>query len=119
MGCQISSKNKMPSPKNRPNFCALLKHYNRRFVRMKMSPRENLGVAFLLLNMPVGWGGAAICSMIAAHNKAPWLHIVSGVIYALSWGMLFLGAYLAGPKVAKNTKSILPSGWKAYRRARK
>ena len=112
--CQINRNMSRP----RPDLCSFLAHCCRRFQRMELGKRELWGVTLLVLNFVIGWGGPLICSSLAEAYKLRWLHIVSLAIYGASWGVLFLGAWLAGPKVAKNCKQIIPSGWRAWRRRR-
>lgn len=61
----------------------------------------------LVINIPFGLGGAAICSAIgvATGRKALWVSIGVG-IYAISWLMLFAGMYLAGKEGVEFAKSV-------------
>ena len=67
--------------------------------------RFKLGVALIVVNVPLGWGAGAVGAALAAftHRKA-WL--VAGVAaYVLSWGLLGLGVLLAGPDGVKAVKN--------------
>ncbi|MDD5491768.1 MAG: hypothetical protein PHV60_03675 [bacterium] len=57
------------------------------------------GVGLLAVNPVIGWGGAALCSYLAIKTKKRKFYAVMGTsIYALSWIMLLLGGWLAGPE---------------------
>jgi hypothetical protein len=58
--------------------------------------RFNIGLALLLLNVPIGWGGLALGGIMAVWtNRHGWL--VGGIaLYALSWVLMGLGFVLAG-----------------------
>ena len=80
-----------------------------------------IGVILLAINVPFGYGGAAICSALAAahpEQKSFWIAAAAGV-YAFSWVMLLGGSAMAGPPVARAFKRRLPLTWRAWRRRRK
>ena len=60
------------------------------------SLRFKIGIALLAINVPIGWGGMALCALLAAwtHRKT-WLTI-GFVLYAVSWALLGIGFILAG-----------------------
>jgi hypothetical protein len=57
------------------------------------------GVGLLAVNPIIGWGGAALCSYLAIKTKKKKMYAIMGTgIYALSWVLLLLGGWLAGPE---------------------
>ncbi|MFH1238519.1 MAG: hypothetical protein V1653_00230 [bacterium] len=65
-----------------------------------------IGVVFLIINIPLGYGGFALAFYLVAKTGNKSYLALGGIIYGLSWGLLFLGAYLAGPEgvtLVKNT----------------
>ncbi len=80
-----------------------------------------VGVVLLAINVPFGYGGAAICTLIAtAHpdQKSIWIAVAAGV-YAFSWLMLLCGGAMAGPAVARSFKRRIPLTWRAWKRRRR
>lgn len=74
-----------------------------------------VGVALILVNNVVGYGGLAACGVVAARTKEPrWLG-VGAVCYAVSWVMVGIGGMLAGPEGFRMTKLL----WLRAKRARK
>jgi hypothetical protein len=72
----------------------------------KQSLKFRIGVFFLIVNIPLGYGGIALGAYLVAKTGNKGYLALSGIIYGLSWGLLFLGAYLAGPEgmaLVKNT----------------
>ena len=71
------------------------------------SIRFRAGVCLIILNMPMGLGGAAFAGAMAVRtgHKAFWAGI--GVtIYALSWVMLGLGLILSGKQGVQYAKEL-------------
>lgn len=65
-----------------------------------------IGVIFLIINIPLGYGGFALAVYLVAKTGNKSYLALGGIIYTVSWGILFLGAYLAGPEgvtLVKNT----------------
>jgi len=60
-----------------------------------------IGIILILINVPVGWGGAILCGFYGQKTGKKFFYILSAVIYALSWGMLALGIYLCGRPYAR------------------
>ena len=57
------------------------------------------GVGLLAVNPVIGIGGAALCSYLAIKTKKKKYYAIMGTsIYALSWIMLLIGGWLAGPE---------------------
>ena len=73
----------------------------------KRSLKFWLGVTLLVTNQPLGWGGMAICAALAYKTGEKKLYMTAGgIIYALSWVMLLLGGFLAGPEGILLVKQI-------------
>lgn len=100
----------------RPSLCALVRHCCRRLWRLHLTGRELWGGALILSNVPVGWGGALVCSIVAESIDSPKLHFASIGIYLFSWLLLFAGIAMAGPEAARKCRRILPSAFRAWRR---
>jgi hypothetical protein len=57
------------------------------------------GVGLLAINPIIGWGGAALCSYLAIKTKREKYYAIMGItVYTVSWVMLLLGGWLAGPE---------------------
>lgn len=100
----------------KPSICALAAHILRRFKRLGLRGRALAGVLCLLLNVPIGWGGSLLVVTIAEATKRRWLYSIATGIYLLSWGILFLGVFLAGAELHKRVRTIIPAAWKARKR---
>ncbi|MCQ2396375.1 MAG: hypothetical protein MJ106_01605 [Lentisphaeria bacterium] len=98
------------------SYCAAMLHAARRFKRLGLKGWPLVGMLFILLNVPLGWGGSIICIGIAHSTGKHWPYICATVIYILSWCMLFIGIALAGKEVYKRIKTIIPSAFKARKR---
>lgn len=76
-----------------------------------------IGVILLVTNQPIGWGGIAICTALALKTgKKGFYGALAGIIYTLSWGLLFLGGWLAGPEgiqMVKQTFAKLKNLWRS------
>lgn len=71
------------------------------------SLKFKIGVFFLLVNVPFGYGGGALAAAIAAKSGHPKLGAALGIgIYLLSWGMLGLGIVMAGPEGVALVKQL-------------
>jgi hypothetical protein len=76
-------------------------------IEPKPSLRFKIGVFFLIVNMPFGYGGAAIASAVGARIGQPGLGVGLGVgIYLLSWIMLGAGIWMAGPEGVQLVKDL-------------
>ena len=60
-----------------------------------------LGITLLVLNVPFGWFGAAICAYYGKKYNKKFYYFLSVFVYALSWLMLAAGIYLCGKDYAK------------------
>jgi uncharacterized membrane protein (DUF485 family) len=76
-------------------------------VRPKRSLRFKIGVFFLVVNMPFGFGGGFLAAAIGVKKGQPKFGLVLGVgIYILSWIMLGLGIWMAGPEGVQLAKDL-------------
>ena len=66
----------------------------------------NIGLALLILNFPVGYGGLLATGALAARTEKPFWLLVGLGFYIVSWIMLGLGVLLAGAEGIKKAKSI-------------
>jgi hypothetical protein len=65
----------------------------------KRSLRFKIGLFFLVINVPFGYGGGALAAALGVKIGKPALGAGLGiVIYAISWIMLGLGVWMAGPE---------------------
>jgi len=79
-------------------------HFTLRFI---------VGMALLLTNSLVGWAGIIYSAYQAKKTGKKYYIGIGTGIYLLSWGMLGLGMYLAGPDGLTLTKKIFRIyGWK-------
>jgi len=57
------------------------------------------GVGLLAINPIIGWGGAALCSYLAIKTKRKRFYAILGItVYSVSWALLLIGGWLAGPE---------------------
>jgi len=66
--------------------------------RPVLTLRFKIGLILILLNSPFGYAGIALG--VALHLKtrhAAW-ELLGMALYALSWGMLVVGVWMAGPE---------------------
>lgn len=76
-------------------------------LKPKRSLRFKVGVFLLIVNTPIGYGGSALAAAIGLKTRHP--AIGAGValgIYILSWNMLGLGIWMAGPEGLKLVKDL-------------
>ena len=73
-----------------------------------------IGIILILINVPFGWGGALICGYYGQKTGKKIFYVLSVLVYALSWLMLFIGVLLCGKQYAEYiienyvTKYIIP-----------
>ena len=73
----------------------------------KRSLRFKIGVFLLIVNTPIGYGGSALAAAIGLKTRHPALGAgVAFGIYILSWNMLGLGIWMAGPEGMKIVKDL-------------
>jgi len=76
-------------------------------VRPNRSLRFKIGVFFLIVNMPFGYGGGALAAVIGMKIGKPAFGVGLGIgIYILSWIMLGLGIWMAGPEGVQHIKYL-------------
>jgi len=67
-----------------------------KFLSTPLSLKLLTGIILLLTNQIVGWGGIAWGAYKARTTSNHWYYVYGKLIYLFSFGMLFLGIYLAG-----------------------
>ena len=76
-------------------------------VKPKSKLRFKIGVFFLVVNVPFGYGGGALATAIGVKMGKPALGAGFGIgIYILSWIMLGLGVWMAGPEGVQLVKDL-------------
>jgi hypothetical protein len=82
-------------------------------IKPKRSLRFKIGVFLLIVNMPIGYGGSALAAAIGLKTRhhALGAGIALG-IYILSWTMLGLGIWMAGPEGLKLVKDLCRNWFK-------
>lgn len=103
----------------RPSFCGFLAHTLKRlFCTENHSFHTVIGLVLVALNVPIGWGGSAICLFVAVHYDLPICYKLAALIYLGSWLMLGLGIILAGQGAVRSFRARIPRAWRAWRRMR-
>jgi len=74
---------------------------------MKFSTRFWIGIVLLTTNQPLGWGAMLACDFIAINKQDEFFFYLGIALYALSWGMLGLGALLVGPEGVRYSRLLL------------
>ena len=101
---------------SKPNFCGFLVHTVKRlFFTEHYHFHTWLGLLLVALNVPVGWGGAAVCVFIAANYDLPSFYSISALTYLSSWLMLGLGLLLAVRGTVRGFRARIPRAWKAWK----
>lgn len=76
-------------------------------IKPKRRLRFKIGVFLLIVNTPIGYGGSALAAAIGLKTRHPALGAgVAFGIYILSWNMLGLGIWMAGPEGLKFVKDL-------------
>ncbi|MEA1970386.1 MAG: hypothetical protein U9N37_02040 [Thermodesulfobacteriota bacterium] len=78
---------------------------------MKFSLKFWIGIVLLTTNQPLGWGAMLACDAIAINKHNEFFFYLGIALYALSWGMLGLGALLAGPEGVSYSRLLLKKAW--------
>ena len=101
-----------------PGFCGFAAHLLQLAQWSRMTPWLRLGYLFLLLNVPFGYGGAAVCGLVAVRSSCPrFWGAMSLLVYALSWVMLLAGAAICGQSLARRFAwGSIRKSWRAWRR---
>lgn len=78
----------------------------------RLSKGEKTGVALLVANVPVGYGGMLICDLLAIKTqKFAYVYLGFG-FYGLSWLIFGVGLLLAGKTGLKLSRQILKKAWR-------
>ncbi|MDD4355876.1 MAG: hypothetical protein PHN98_01390 [Smithellaceae bacterium] len=76
-------------------------------IKPKRSLRFKVGVFLLIVNTPIGYGGSVLAAAIGLKTRHPALGAGLALgIYILSWNMLGLGIWMAGPEGTKLVKDL-------------
>lgn len=78
----------------------------------KFSLRFYVGILLLMTNQPLGWAALVICNTVALAKHSFFFSCLGFAFYALSWGMMGLGALLAGPEGIRYSRLMLKRGWR-------
>ena len=78
---------------------------------MPFSVRTWIGIALLVINQPVGYGAILVCNALAIEKHNPFFSYLGFGVYALSWAMLGLGLWLAGPEGIKYARRLFKKLW--------
>ncbi|MBW2631090.1 MAG: hypothetical protein JRC90_04910 [Deltaproteobacteria bacterium] len=81
---------------------------------MKFSLKFWIGIVLLTTNQPLGWGAMLACDAIAINKQDEFFFYLGIALYALSWGMLGLGALLAGPEGIRYSRLLLKKAWRRF-----
>jgi len=81
---------------------------------MKFSLKFWIGIILLTTNQPLGWGAMLACNAIAINKHNEFFFYLGIALYALSWGMLGLGALLAGPEGVHYSRLLLKKAWQYF-----
>lgn len=77
-----------------------------------MSTKFIIGMVLLLTNQVVGYAGLLGAAYLVKKTQKKYWAAAGTVVYALSWGMFFLGAWLAGKEGIDLCKRLLKQyGW--------
>jgi hypothetical protein len=77
-----------------------------------MSTKFIIGMILLVTNQVVGYAGLLGAAYLVKKTKKKYWAAVGTVVYAISWGMFFLGAYLAGKEGLDLCKLMIKKyGW--------
>lgn len=104
--------------KKKLGLCVLLGKINKAFRFIARTPRMKLGLFLLVINVPFGYGGAALGVLLAgALNNHFWLKCGTAA-YILSWGMLVLATLLLGRDTKEFATKTIFRKWRAWRKMR-
>ncbi len=81
---------------------------------MKFSVKFWIGIVLLTTNQPLGWGAMLVFDAIAINKQNEFFFYLGIALYALSWGMLGLGALLAGPEGIRYSRLLLKKAWQYF-----
>lgn len=83
---------------------------NARTVRFSL--RFYIGILLLTTNQPLGWAALLACNAVAIGKQDLFFTCLGFVFYALSWVMLGVGAFLAGPEGIRYSRLLIRRGWR-------
>ncbi len=66
-----------------------------------------VGIVLLTTNQPLGWVGMVTCNAIAVKQNSAFFSFLGFGIYALSWVMLGIGAWMAGPQGVQYARQLM------------
>ncbi len=66
-----------------------------------------VGVALVVVNIPIGWVGLLACGALAAARREPRWAWVGVAIYASSWALLGVGVLITGKAGVARAREIL------------
>lgn len=78
----------------------------------KFSLRFYIGILLLTTNQPLGWAALLICNTLAIAKQSFFFACLGFALYALTWVMMGLGAWLAGPEGVRYSHLILKRTWR-------
>ncbi len=108
----------MGAEKTKVGFCVLADKVTKAFRFIAHGMRIKLGLFLLVINVPFGYGGAAIGILLAgALNNHFWLKCGTAA-YILSWLMLGSATILLGRDTQKFATNIVRRKWRAWRKMR-
>lgn len=79
---------------------------------MKHPYRFWIGIILLTTNQPLGWAAMLVCDALAIQRHSMFPVYLGITLYGISWIMLGIGAFLAGPEGVRYARNI-------FRRLRK
>ena len=100
-------------------LCVPLGKINEAFRFIARTPRIRVGLFLLVINVPFGYGGAALGAFLAgALKNSLWLKCGTAA-YVLSWIMLFAATILLGKETKSFATKTIARKWRAWRKMRK
>ena len=85
------------------------------FAFIARTPRMRLGLFLLIINVPFGYGGAALGTYLAWRlDESKWLTL-GAAAYLLSWVMLALATILLGRDTKRFVSIIIRRKWRAWK----
>lgn len=74
---------------------------------MKHSTRFSIGIIILFANQLLTWLAIGLCVYLAAKTGNKKFLLISGIVYFVSWGVFFIGIYLAGSEGVNMCKKLI------------
>ena len=66
-----------------------------------------IGILLLVTNQPIGWVAMLVCNAIALKQQSVIFTYIGLGIYAFTWLLLLLGAWMAGPQGVVYAKQLV------------